>query len=120
MLRNCRRLRVLTWHVHGNYLYYLTQTPFDFYLVTKPDHPTGYAGKVGLLPWDDNVHEVNADDVASREFDVILYQQRSHWERDQEFQFPDSLLRPRYHLLKCRASQNVDADANTRRALTRL
>src|SRR5579864_870171 len=84
MLRNCRRLRVLTWHVHGDYLYYLTQTPFDFYLVTKPDHPTGYAGKVGLLPWDDNVHEVNADDVASREFDVILYQQRSHWERDRE------------------------------------
>ena len=58
--------------------------------------------------------------LASREFDVVLYQQRSHWERDQEFQFPDSLLRPRYHLLKCRASQNVDADANTRRALTRL
>jgi hypothetical protein len=50
----------------------------------KPDHPTGHSGKVGLLPSDDNVHEVNADDVASREFDVILYQQRSHWERDRE------------------------------------
>ncbi|RDK02490.1 glycosyltransferase family 4 protein [Paraburkholderia lacunae] len=99
MLRNCRRLRVLTWHVHGNYLYYLTQTPFDFYLVTKPDHPTGYAGKVGLLPWDDNVHEVNADDVASREFDVILYQQRSHWERDRETLLSPAQRRlPRVHL----------------------
>ena len=28
-----RRLRILTWHVHGNYLYYLTQVPHDFYLV---------------------------------------------------------------------------------------
>ena len=31
-----RRLRILTWHVHGNYLYYLTQVPHDFYLVTSP------------------------------------------------------------------------------------
>ena len=50
MLRNCRRLRVLTWHVHGNYLYYLTQAPHDFYLVTKPGNPPGYAGKVVVLP----------------------------------------------------------------------
>lgn len=27
------RLRILTWHVHGNYLYYLTQAPHEFYLV---------------------------------------------------------------------------------------
>lgn len=25
-----KRLRVLTWHVHGNYLYYLSQAPHDF------------------------------------------------------------------------------------------
>ena len=24
------RLRILTWHVHGNYLYYLTQVPHEF------------------------------------------------------------------------------------------
>jgi len=32
---------VLTWHIHGNYLYYLSQAPHDFYLVTKPGHPSG-------------------------------------------------------------------------------
>jgi glycosyltransferase involved in cell wall biosynthesis len=74
-----RRLRILTWHVHGNYLYYLTQVPHDFYLVTKPSHPPGYAGKVGVLPWGDNVHEIPIDQVSSQEFDVILFQHRTHW-----------------------------------------
>jgi hypothetical protein len=74
-----RRLRILTWHVHGNYLYYLTQVPHDFYLVTKPSHPPGYAGKVGVLPWGGNVHEIPADRVAAHEFDVILFQHRTHW-----------------------------------------
>lgn len=77
-----RRLRILTWHVHGNYLYYLTQAPHDFYLVTKPGDPPGYAGTVGALPWGDNVHEVDIDRVRTEEFDCILYQHRKHWEKD--------------------------------------
>ena len=77
-----RRLRVLTWHVHGNYLYYLTRAHHDFYLVTKPGHPPGYAGTVGVLPWGNNVHEVPADRVASREFDVILFQHKTQWDDD--------------------------------------
>jgi hypothetical protein len=84
MLHSCRRLRVLTWHVHGNYLFYLTQAPHDFYLVTRPGNPPGYAGANGSLPWGDNVHEVGIDEVASREFDVVLYQHRQHWEHDRE------------------------------------
>ena len=81
MPRN-RRLRVLTWHVHGNYLYYLTQAPHDFFLVTRPGYPPGYAGRGGVLPWGDNVHEVDAAMVSQREFDVVLYQHREHWEHD--------------------------------------
>jgi hypothetical protein len=77
-----RRLRVLTWHVHGNYLYYLTQAHHDFYLVTKSGHPPGYAGRVGVLPWGNNVREVPADQVASQEFDVILFQHKTHWDDD--------------------------------------
>ena len=82
MLRNCRRLRVLTWHVHGNYLYYLTQAPHDFFLLTRPGNLPGYAGKVGVLPWGDNVQEVSADEVAKQRFDVILYQHRTQWDDD--------------------------------------
>ncbi len=77
-----RRLRVLTWHIHGNYLYYLTHAHHDFYLVTKPGHPPGYVGTVGVLPWGDNVHEVPADQVASQEFDVILFQHKTQWDDD--------------------------------------
>jgi glycosyltransferase involved in cell wall biosynthesis len=76
------RLKVLTWHVHGNYLYYLTQAPHDFYLATLPDHPAGHAGRTGTLPWGDNVHEVATDALHEHAFDVVLYQHRRHWEHD--------------------------------------
>jgi glycosyltransferase involved in cell wall biosynthesis len=73
--------------VHGNYLYYLSQVPHDFYLVTRPPDasgrvPPGYAGKVGALPWGDNVHEVPFDAVADERFDAVLFQSRTHWEQD--------------------------------------
>lgn len=76
------RLQVLTWHVHGNYLYYLSQAAHDFHLVTLPGHPPGHAGRVGTLPWGANVHEVPADEVARRRFDCVLYQSRRHWDED--------------------------------------
>lgn len=78
-----RRLRVLTWHVHGSYLYYLSQTPVDFYLLSKPDRPAGYAGRWGHFPWGSNVHDVPVDQVKSREFDCILFQARDHYLKDQ-------------------------------------
>jgi glycosyltransferase involved in cell wall biosynthesis len=74
-----RRLRVLTWHVHGNYLYYLSHVPHDFYLVTRAGNPPGYAGRVGQLPWGDNVFEVPETEVRNRQFDCVLYQSRSHY-----------------------------------------
>ncbi|MEF7615751.1 glycosyltransferase [Aquincola sp. MAHUQ-54] len=77
-----RRLRVLTWHVHGNYLYYLSQAPHDFYLATLPGHPPGHAGKVGVLPWGANVHEVPADALHGHAFDCVLYQHERHWHDD--------------------------------------
>lgn len=75
-----KRLKVLTWHVHGNYLYYLTQAPHDFYVITKPGHPPGYAGRVGALPWGDNVFEVPYDQVSKGDFDIVLYQHRNNYE----------------------------------------
>ena len=64
-----RRLRILTWHVHGNYLYYLSQVPHDFLLVTRPGYPPGYAGVGGQLPWGGNVREVPYDEVPRTAFD---------------------------------------------------
>lgn len=82
MSKPSRRLRILTWHVHGNYLYYLSQIPHDLYLVTKPGNPPGYAGAGGSLPWGANVFEIPAMEVAFHEFDVVLYQHRIQWEDD--------------------------------------
>lgn len=77
-----RKLRVLTWHVHGNYLYYLTQTPHDFYLpMGRSTH--GYAGRAPGFPWPDNVHEVPVDRVRALDLDCILFQSASHYVNDQ-------------------------------------
>src|SRR5215831_9475246 len=77
------RLRVLTWHIHGNYLLYLSQTDVDFYLPVKPGHPVGYGGRGQTFPFDDNVHEVPAEAVRDLELDCILYQTCSNYLVDQ-------------------------------------
>lgn len=77
-----RRLRVLTWHVHGNYLYNLSQVPHDFYLLTDAARSTHHAGRVGVLPWGDNVHEVADTHLLQVAFDVVLYQHRAQWDDD--------------------------------------
>ncbi len=78
-----RRLRVLTWHVHGNYLYNLTQVPQDFYLVTDEARSPHHSGRSGTLPWGDNVHEAPVEQIAQMEFDVVLFQSRAAWEDEQ-------------------------------------
>lgn len=77
-----RRLRILTWHVHGNYLYNLSQVPHDFFLVADAQRSTHHTGRSGALPWGDNVHEVREESVATEHYDVVCYQHRAQWERD--------------------------------------
>jgi len=78
-----RRLRILTWQVHGNYLYYLTHAPHEFYVLSKPDRPPGYGGRAGRLPFGDNVHDCPVETMRTQLFDCILFQSRVHYERDQ-------------------------------------
>ncbi len=77
------RPRVFTWHVHGNYLYYLTQANCDFYIPYKEDKREGYAGKSTSFPWGENVHEVRAEKVKEYEFDCILFQSDKNFLSDQ-------------------------------------
>jgi len=77
-----RRLRVLTWQVHGNYLYYLSQTPHDFYLVADASRKGDRAGRTGSLPWGGNVHDAPVEAVPSMRFDCVLYQSRRAWLED--------------------------------------
>jgi glycosyltransferase involved in cell wall biosynthesis len=77
-----KRLRILTWHVHGNYLYYLSQVPHDFYLYADPDGGAERQGRVGSLPWGDNVRNAPVGELGTMQFDAVLYQSRSAWETD--------------------------------------
>ena len=77
-----RRLRVLTWHVHGNYLYYLSHAPHEFFLPVGRTGP-GYAGCAPGFPWPPNLHEVSVKDLPHTEFDCILFQSHSHYLADQ-------------------------------------
>jgi glycosyltransferase involved in cell wall biosynthesis len=76
------RLRLLTWHVHGNYLYYLTQVPHDFYLVRDASRSTHHSGRSGTLPWGDNVHEAPVEQIRDMRFDAVIYQSRDAWDTE--------------------------------------
>ena len=78
-----RPLRILTWHVHGSYLYYLTQSQHEFYLPIKPGRPEGYGGRLGGFPWSGNVHDVPAEALREQEFDCVLFQSRKNYQTDQ-------------------------------------
>ena len=75
-------LRVLTWHVHGSYLSYLTQVPVTWLLPVRPDRKDGYGGRGETFQWGDNVVEVGADDVRDLDVDLVLTQHRRNWEVD--------------------------------------
>ena len=75
-----RPRRILTWHVHGNYLYYLSQAHHDLYLVTDAGRSSGHSGRSGVLPWGANVHEAPVEQIRDMSFDLVLYQSRHAWE----------------------------------------
>jgi glycosyltransferase involved in cell wall biosynthesis len=78
-----KRLRILTWHVHGNYMYYLSQVPHDFYLVADAERSTHHSGRSGTLPWGPNVHDAPVDRIQDMAFDLVLFQSRDAYEREQ-------------------------------------
>jgi hypothetical protein len=74
-----RPLRILTWHVHGNYLWYLSHVAHEIVLPVKPGRPHGYGGRAGAFPWPDTVREVPVDRLADEQVDAVVYQAHDHW-----------------------------------------
>lgn len=92
-------IRVLTWHVHGSYLYYLAHANVEFLLPVKPGRPEGYGGRSGSFPWPANVREIAADDVRYARFDCVLSQSRKNWEEDRlEILSPSQFALPQVHV----------------------
>jgi hypothetical protein len=93
-------VRILTWHVHGSYLWYLSHLPHELHLPVRPGRPEGYGGRSGSFPWPDTVVEVPAGQVRERGYDVVLTQHLRHWSVDRHELLSPAQLReiPRVHL----------------------
>lgn len=78
-----KKLRILTWHIHGSYLYYLTQTSCTFYLPHKYNNEEGYGARTHSFNWGENVISVPAEMVRELEFDCILFQSKQNYLSDQ-------------------------------------
>ena len=78
-----RPLNILTWHTHGSYLYYLTQAPHEFFVLSKPGRPAGYGGRSGQMRWGANVHDMPAAQARHAQFDCIIFQDETQFEKDQ-------------------------------------
>ena len=77
------RPKVFTWHVHGSYLYYLSQADIDIYIPLNDQRSEGYAGRGKTFPFGPNVIEVPARDVKQLQFDCILFQTNKNFLTDQ-------------------------------------
>ena len=78
-----RKLKILTWHIHGSYLYYLSQGNFEIYLPTSEKKTEGYIGRGTTFPFGENVIEVPVAEVKELSLDCILFQTPTNYVRDQ-------------------------------------
>jgi len=93
-------VKVLTWHVHGSYLWYLSHVPVTWVLPVRAGDAEGYGGRSPSFPWPDNVVEVPAGEVAGMDdLDLVLTQHRRNWDVDRhELLGPRVRDLPRVHL----------------------
>lgn len=94
-----KRLKILTWHIHGSYLNSLARTSHDWYIPVKPGHPDRYIGRGSTFDGHDNLHEVPADKVHTLDLDLILFQTIQNYQEDQyEILSPEQLKLPKIYL----------------------
>ena len=80
---NKRRLKIFTWHIHGTYLYYLSQGNYDIYIPVSQEKSEGYYGRGETFPFGDNVIEITSEEVKKADFDCILFQTNKNYLFDQ-------------------------------------
>ena len=78
-----RPLRILTWPVHGSYLWYLSHVPHELYLPVKPGGEEGYGGRGATFPLPDRVKDVPVEAVPDLDLDCVLFQSHRQWLVDQ-------------------------------------
>jgi hypothetical protein len=83
MQKSNDRIKIFSWHIHGSYLYYLSQGPFDIYLPVNAARSEGYIGRGTTFPFGKHVREVPANEVKNISFDCILFQTPKNYQTDQ-------------------------------------
>ena len=78
-----RRLKILTWHIHGSYLNTLARIDADWYLPIKPGRPEGYGGRGPTFDLPEYMREVPAEQVGKLDLDLIIYQTPKNYFEDQ-------------------------------------
>jgi glycosyltransferase involved in cell wall biosynthesis len=76
-------LKIFTWHIHGSYLYYLSQGNYQLYLPVNATKQAGYYGRGNTFPFGENVIEVPMHEIKNTKFDCILYQSEKNYLIDQ-------------------------------------
>ncbi|MBO9632022.1 MAG: glycosyltransferase family 4 protein [Chitinophagaceae bacterium] len=78
-----KRFSIFTWHIHGSYLYYLSQAAIDIFIPVSDPAREGYYGRGETFPFGDNVIEVPIGQVKEMRFDCVLFQSARNFQTDQ-------------------------------------
>lgn len=76
-------MKIFTWHIHGSYLFYLSQGNYTIYIPVTAGKEEGYYGLGSTFPFGSNVIAVPAEEVRNLTFDCILFQTNKNWLTDQ-------------------------------------
>jgi hypothetical protein len=76
-------IKIFTWHIHGSYLYYLSQANVEIYVPVNKQKSEGYIGLGTTYPFRENVHEVPLEAVPDLSIDCILFQSPANYLNDQ-------------------------------------
>jgi glycosyltransferase involved in cell wall biosynthesis len=93
------RVKIFTWHIHGSYLYYLSQGNFEIFIPVNDERSEGYIGYGSTFPFRQNVHEIDVKAVKDLTIDCILFQSPQTYLKDQYEIFSDAQRRlPKIYL----------------------
>jgi glycosyltransferase involved in cell wall biosynthesis len=76
-------MKIFTWHIHGSYLYFLSQGDYEIFIPVNEKKTEGYYGRGQTFPFGKNVTEVPAKEIRNLEFDCILFQTNKNYLVDQ-------------------------------------
>ena len=77
-------MKIFTWHIHGSYLFFLSQGDYEIYIpVTETKKEEGYYGRGNTFPFGKNIIEVPVNEIKNLQFDCILFQTNKNYLVDQ-------------------------------------